>query len=380
MDILALVDKLSRRRSLSVSEYEALITGRTNEAARILAEHSDTIRQSIYGNAVFIRGLIEISNFCKNDCLYCGIRRSNTDCERYRLSEDEIIQCARAGYELGFRTFVLQAGEDPFFTDDFLCPLIRNIKTLFPDCALTLSLGERSFESYKKLYNAGADRYLLRHETADKAHYEKLHPAELSYENRMRCLRELKEIGFQTGCGFMVGSPYQTPALLAQDLKFIEEFKPAMCGIGPFIPHRNTPFKDKAAGTAELTCYLLSVIRIIHPAVLLPATTALDSIDPEGRIRGIKSGANVVMPNLSPSNVRKKYELYNNKAHTGAEAAENKKMLDEQLRGAGYKTVIGRGDFCTTPVFDINLREGDNPTQRKEGLKQASEIAPPALT
>ncbi|WP_428770181.1 [FeFe] hydrogenase H-cluster radical SAM maturase HydE [Treponema sp. HNW] len=351
-DILTLIDTLTRRRSLSLSEYEALITQRTNEASRILAEKADKIKKSVYGNGVFIRGLIEISNFCKNDCLYCGIRRSNKDCERYRLSEEEIINCARTGYELGFRTFVMQAGEDPFFTDDFLCSLIRKLKTLFPDCALTLSLGERSFESYKKLFDAGVDRYLLRHETADKAHYEKLHPAELSYENRMRCLQELKKIGFQTGCGFMVGSPYQTPASLAQDLKFIEEFKPAMCGIGPFIPHKKTPFKDEPAGTVELTCYLLSVIRIIHPHVLLPATTALDSIDPEGRIKGIAAGANVVMPNLSPSNVRKKYELYNNKAHTGAEAAENKKLLDEQLRGAGYRTVIGRGDFCTTPASD----------------------------
>ena len=355
MSILALIDTLTERRSLSLCEYETLITERTDEAAFILAERADKIRKSVYGNGIFIRGLIEISNYCKNDCLYCGIRRSNTGCERYRLSEEEIINCALAGYGLGFRTFVLQAGEDPFFTDDFLCALIHKLKTFFPDCALTLSLGERSFESYKKLYDAGTDRYLLRHETADKTHYEKLHPSELSYANRMCCLQKLKEIGFQTGCGFMVGSPYQTPALLAQDLKFIETFKPAMCGIGPFIPHRNTPFKDEAAGTAELTCYLLSIIRLIHPEILLPATTALDSIDPDGRIRGIRSGANVVMPNLSPSNVRKKYELYNNKAHTGAEAAENKKMLDEQLRGAGYKTVIGRGDVFKAPAFDTKF-------------------------
>ena len=228
MSILALIDTLTERRSLSLSEYETLITERTDEAAFILAERADKIRKSVYGNGIFIRGLIEISNYCKNDCLYCGIRRSNTGCERYRLSEEEIINCALAGYGLGFRTFVLQAGEDPFFTDDFLCALIHKLKTLFPDCALTLSLGERSFESYKKLYDAGTDRYLLRHETADKTHYEKLHPAELSYANRMYCLQELKEIGFQTGCGFMVGSPYQTPALLAQDLNFIETLKPAM--------------------------------------------------------------------------------------------------------------------------------------------------------
>lgn len=352
MNVPALIDALAKNHSLSRTEYEFLIAGRTDDYARILADRADRERRKIYGNTVYIRGLIEISNFCKNDCFYCGIRKSNKRCKRYRLTEADIIGCAETGYALGFRTFVLQGGEDGFFTDNFLCPLIGTLKKRFPDCALTLSLGERSFESYKKLYEAGADRYLLRHETADKTHYGQLHPAELSYDNRMRCLHDLRTIGFQTGCGFMAGSPYQTPAVIAQDLKFIEIFKPDMCGIGPFIPHRNTPFKGKPAGTSDLTCYLLSIIRLIHPAILLPATTALNTIDPEGHIRGIAAGANVVMPNLSPSNVRSKYELYDNKAHTGAEAAENKKILDGQLFSAGYQTVIGRGDVYKPPAHD----------------------------
>lgn len=366
MNISALIDKLAETHSLSRMEYEYLVAERTELSARTLADRADRVRKKIYGNTVYIRGLIEISNFCKNDCFYCGIRKGNKHCERYRLTEADIIGCAETGYALGFRTFVLQGGEDGFFTDDFLCRLIRTLKQRFSDCAITLSLGERSFKSYKRLYEAGADRYLLRHETADKTHYGRLHPAQLSYDNRMRCLHDLRTIGFQTGCGFMVGSPYQTAAVIAQDLKFIETFKPEMCGIGPFIPHRDTPFKEQPAGTSDLTCYLLSIIRLIHPVILLPATTALDTIDPKGRIRGIAAGANVVMPNLSPPNVRNKYELYNNKAHSGAEAAENKKILDEQLFSAGYQTVISRGDVYNPSAYNTKSTRRSNPTQREE--------------
>ncbi len=341
----SLIEKLEKREPLSVAEYEFLITNRTPEIAKILAEKANKLRREIYGNTVFIRGLIEISNICKNDCCYCGIRRSNKNCERYRLSAEEILICCDDGYRLGFRTFVLQGGEDGYFSDEMLCGIIEKIKQRYPDCAVTLSMGEKSEKSYRRLFDSGADRYLLRHETANKAHYEKLHPSEMSFEKRMDCLETLKKIGFQVGCGFMVGSPFQTDRMLAEDLKFIEEFKPDMCGIGPFIPHKDTPFADYCGGTAELTCYLLSIIRLIHPEVLLPSTTALGTISPDGREKGILSGANVVMPNLSPNTVRKKYELYNNKLSDGDEAAERVENLKEKIKSVGYEIVIDRGDI-----------------------------------
>ena len=294
---------------------------------------------------MYIRGLIEISNICKNDCYYCGIRRSNENCDRYRLSKEEILECCKEGYELGFRTFVMQGGEDGYFTDEVLCEIVSKIHHRFPDCAITLSMGERSKESYQKLYEAGANRYLLRHETADKKHYESLHPAKMSCENRIQCLKNLKEIGYQTGCGFMVGSPGQTTEFLAKDLKFIEEFKPDMCGIGPFIPHKDTVFKEEKAGSVELTCYLLSLIRLIHPCILLPATTALGTLDERGREKGILAGANVIMPNLSPLSVRKKYELYNNKISTGQESAQGLEELKLKMQSISYEVVCERGDI-----------------------------------
>lgn len=340
-----LIQRLAAEHRLTRQEYKYLIEHRTPEAAALLAEHAVRARQQIYGNAVYIRGLIEVSNICKNNCLYCGIRGGNANCQRYRLTPEEILACCEEGYELGFRTFVLQGGEDAFYTDELLCDLLHRIKECYPDCAVTLSLGERSRESYQRLYDAGADRYLLRHETADAWHYSKLHPTELTLENRMRCLRDLKEIGYQVGCGFMVGSPYQTADHLAEDLHFIQEFGPHMCGIGPFIPHADTVFKDETPGTLELTCYLLSIIRLIQPNLLLPATTALGTIDPKGREKGILAGANVVMPNLSPASVRKKYMLYDNKASDGAESAQCKAELSERKASIGYEVVTDRGDY-----------------------------------
>ncbi len=343
--MIDLINRLEKEHRLSLEEYEFLILNRNATTAALLAEKAVEVRQKIYGTDVYIRGLIEISNFCKNDCFYCGIRRSNKNCERYRLTKEQILSCCENGYLLGFRSFVLQGGEDIHFSDGVVCEIIGEIKNRFPDCAVTLSLGERSFESYKRLFDAGADRYLLRHETADKAHYEKLHPQEMSHDNRMECLKNLKKIGYQTGCGFMVGSPYQTAAHIAEDLKFIEKFKPEMCGIGPFIPHKETEFKGMSAGTVELTCYLLSIIRLISPNILLPATTALGSIDPKGREKGILAGANVVMPNLSPIDARQKYELYNNKLSSGAESAQGKTELEKCIESVGYKIVTHRGDF-----------------------------------
>lgn len=343
-DISFIVDKLREERSLSLEEYLELVEAYSLENAEHLARYAVAERKKYYSNSVYIRGLIEISNICKNNCLYCGIRRENSDCQRYRLTKEEILDCCREGYELGFRTFVMQGGEDGFFTDDYLCALISEIKEKYNDCAITLSLGERSYESYKKLYEAGADRYLLRHETADEEHYAKLHPENMSYKTRIECLYNLKEIGYQVGCGFMVGSPYQTSENIARDLKFIEEFKPHMCGIGPFIPHRATPFKNEPAGTLALTCYLLSIIRIIAPKILLPATTALGSIDENGREKGILSGANVVMPNLSPYEKRQKYELYNNKLYGDSESAQALCELKQRMNAIGYDIVVDRGD------------------------------------
>ena len=343
-ELFTLVDKLAAGERLTHGELVTLIDGRTPESAAYLAEKAVAVRQAIYGNTVYIRGLIEVSNICKNDCLYCGIRAGNPNCDRYRLTEEDILSACAEGYELGFRTFVLQGGEDGHFTDERLTSLLTAIKTAHPDCAVTLSLGERSRESYQRLFEAGADRYLLRHETATKSHYEKLHPATLSFDNRMRCLRDLREIGYQVGCGFMVGSPYQTTDDIARDLEFIADFKPDMCGIGPFIPHKDTVFADRPAGTLDMTCYLLSIIRLIHPPVLLPATTALGTIHPEGRELGILAGANVVMPNLSPASVRKKYMLYNDKVSDGAESAQSKAELQRRMAAIGYEVVTARGD------------------------------------
>lgn len=340
-----LLDLLSVEHTLKTDEYKYLVENTDISSAEYAAEKAVAIRRSVYGNAVFFRGLIEIGNVCRNDCLYCGIRRSNTNCERYRLTKENILDCCREGYPLGFRTFVLQGGEDASLSSEKICDIVESIKREFPDCAVTLSLGEYSEAEYSEMFASGADRYLLRHETADKEHYQKLHPANMSFENRMRCLYDLKRIGFQTGCGFMVGSPYQTSETIAKDLKFIETFSPEMCGIGPFLPHKDTPFFDKPAGSADMTVYLLSVIRLINPKVLLPSTTALASVSSDGRQRGILAGANVVMPNLSPFSERKKYSLYDGKVFSGSESAQNLEDLRAQMRSIGYDLVTAKGDI-----------------------------------
>lgn len=342
---LKLIEKLRDTHSLSLDEYKYLIDNRCESSMALAQKYAVQLRKSIYSNSVFVRGLIEVSNICKNDCYYCGIRKSNTLCERYRLTKEEILSCCVEGYSLGFRTFVMQGGEDIQLSDEFLCSVISEIKHRYPDCAVTLSLGERSKESYRRLYDSGANRYLLRHETADNSHYQKLHPQNLLLKNRIECLNNLKEIGYQVGCGFMVGSPYQTSDTIAQDLKFIEEFSPDMCGIGPFIPHKDTPFRDHSAGDVELTLFLLSIIRLIKPNILLPATTALGTAKYGGREQGILYSANVVMPNLSPLSVRKKYELYNDKICTDEESAQSLDKLKKSMNAIGYNVVVDRGDI-----------------------------------
>ncbi len=356
-DLLGFIQRLSQGLPLSDEELHALISAPpiedVNASTTIvkfalweetLFKAADSVRQSIYGKNVFVRGLIEFTNFCKNDCYYCGIRCSNHAAKRYRLTEDDILSCCREGYALGFRTFVLQGGEDLYFTDKKICQIISSIKSSWPDCAVTLSIGEKTKESYQSYFNAGADRYLLRHETADRDHYQRLHPAAMSFDNRRRCLADLKEIGYAVGAGFMVGSPGQTPSHLVKDLRFLQELSPQMIGIGPYLVSRDTPFKREFNGSMRQTLRLLSILRLMHPYALLPSTTALGTIHPQGREYGLLAGANVIMPNLSPSDVRQKYALYEKKICTGSESAQCRTSLEHRVQAIGYKIVTDRGD------------------------------------
>jgi len=345
MPLTALIDKLKLQKKLTHAEWVQLISGFTPEDRAYAAELARQTALERFGRNVYFRGIIELSNHCRNDCYYCGIRRSNTCVERYRLSQEDILACCALGYELGYRTFVLQGGEDGYFNDERMVKIVSAIRAGFPDCAITLSLGERSRQSYQALFDAGADRYLLRHESADCRHYSLLHPAELSLENRMRCLRDLKEIGYQTGCGIMVGSPHQTADNIATDMEFMAEFQPHMVGIGPFIPHKDTPFRDEPAGSVPLTLMLLSLTRLMLPDVLLPSTTALGSLQGDGRIQGVLAGCNVVMPNLSPADVRKNYQLYNNKAGMNSDAKSSLDELKNAMHSIGYTVTSARGDY-----------------------------------
>lgn len=309
-----------------------------------LAEKADQVRRQIYGDEVYIRGLIEFTNYCKNNCYYCGIRRDNRNLNRYRLTKEEILECCKEGYSLGFRTFVLQGGEDPYYTDSVMCDIVSSIREKYEDCAITLSIGEKSRKSYEDYFKAGANRYLLRHETADNEHYHKLHPESMSLENRKKCLFDLKEIGYQVGSGFMVGSPYQTTENLISDIRFLQELEPDMIGIGPYLRHNDTPFADQSDGSFELTLRLISILRLIFPYALIPSTTALGTIHPLGREMGLKAGANVVMPNLSPVSVRKLYSLYDNKICTGDESAQCRSCLERRVTNAGYRIVTAIGN------------------------------------
>lgn len=340
-----LIERLERERDLTNAEFAVLLDQSSGADRDFLFERARAVRDAHYGRKVYIRGLIELTNYCKNDCFYCGIRKSNASCERYRLTKEQILSCCESGYALGFRTFVLQGGEDGWYTDERMTDIVRAMRQAYPDCAITLSLGERGRESFKRLYDAGANRYLLRHETADEAHYARLHPVSMTMTHRLQCLRDLKAIGFQTGAGFMVGSPYQTTECIVRDFRFLQELKPQMVGLGPFIPHHATPLKDFPAGSTERTLLCLSIVRLLLPNVLLPATTALATIDGDGRIKGMNAGCNVVMPNLSPLEDRSKYLLYDNKASSGEEAAESLRALREHLAAAGYEVVIDRGDY-----------------------------------
>lgn len=339
------IDLLNREHRLKKSQWIQLFSTFTPEDTAYAKNLAREITDARFGKRIYFRGIVEFSNICKNDCYYCGIRCSNREVSRYRLTPEDILACCQEGYEAGFRTFVLQGGEDGWFSDARMCDIIRTIKSYYPDCAVTLSLGERSRESYQRLFDAGADRYLLRHETADPIHYAHLHPPRQTLADRMRCLADLKEIGYQTGCGIMVGSPGQTPETLAEDMVFMQAFQPQMVGIGPFLPHKDTPFREEASGSVDTTLFILALCRILLPQVLMPATTALGTAEADGRKLGVLAGCNVVMPNLSPAQVRKKYMLYDNKAGTDLTAQQGIALLRRQMEEIGYEVVIGRGDF-----------------------------------
>lgn len=342
MDI---VDKLVAAQGLDDSELAFLIG--TDKYDNALRSAADKVRREMYGNSVFIRGLIEFTNYCKNNCYYCGIRKGNAKAVRYRLSEDDILKCCSEGYALGFRTFVLQGGEDPFFADDKICSIVSAIRSKYEDCAITLSIGEKSRKSYQAYFDAGADRYLLRHETAVESHYQLLHPENQSLAHRKECLFNLKEIGYEVGSGFMVGSPFQTVDNLVADLRFLQELQPDMIGIGPFITHSDTPFCKFPSGSLALTLRMISTLRLLFSKANIPSTTALASIDADGHKLGLQAGANVIMPNLSPTSVRGNYTLYNNKAYSGSESAQNLATLRNVAASAGYEIVTARGDALT---------------------------------
>lgn len=347
MNLEEIVNKLYVNNNASKNELLFLIQNIDSKHKKLLIEKSNILRSKYFSNKVYTRGLIELTSYCKKDCLYCGIRRSNNKADRYRLEIKDILECAKRGYKLGYKTFVLQGGEDSYYTDEKLINIIKKLKQEYTDCAITLSLGERSYRSYKDLYNAGADRYLLRHESASKKLYESIHPGE-NFGNRLKSLKNLKKIGYQTGAGFMVGIPGQTDEDLVKDLIFIKNFNPEMCGIGPFIPHKDTPFKHYNHGSLDKTILMLAIVRLLLPKVLLPATTALASINPKGREMGLKAGGNVIMPNLSPMVVRRKYSLYDNKAYILEEDAKYRNMIDKNLKKVGFEIVDSRGD---SPYF-----------------------------
>lgn len=344
--VLDYIDELHRNENLKDEELLYILDHITEEEAQILFEKALTRKTQFYDDTVFMRGLIEFTNYCKQNCAYCGIRAGNPKADRYRLSKEAILHCCEEGYRLGYRTFVLQGGEDPHFTDSVLEDIIKSIKSTYPDCAVTLSIGERSYESYQKLKAAGADRYLLRHETASKELYESLHP-NMSFENRRRCLEDLKTIGFQVGAGFMVGLPNQTHADLVKDLRFLKTIQPEMIGIGPYIPHDDTPLKGSIGGTVEKTLILLALVRLLVPQALLPSTTAMGTLDPKGREKALKAGGNVVMPNLSPIDVREKYALYKDKICTGDEAAHCRQCIEGRIKSVGFRVDMGRGDHVS---------------------------------
>lgn len=321
--------KAKTHHNLEKSEIIQLLNSDGNE----LFKTADEVRQEFVGDEVHLRGLIEFTNICRQTCKYCGIRRENSKVNRYRLSKDEIISMARHGVRNGFKTLVMQGGEDSFFTKDLICEIIFEIKKM--DVALTLSLGERSFEDYKAFKDAGADRYLLRIETTDKELYKSVHPG-MSFENRKRCLYDLKSLGYETGTGCLIGLPGQTVESLADDILFFKELDADMVGVGPFIPHPETPFAKSSCGSFNLALKVMAITRLLLPNINIPATTAMETLSPNGRLIALQSGANVFMPNITEGVSPSKYEIYPDKS--GINGAKNGIIgeINENLK------VIGR--------------------------------------
>lgn len=345
IDVGEAVALLETTRKLSVQEWHALLVSFAGAGRQQLAAEARKVACSMFAGGVYVRALIEISSYCRNNCLYCGLRCSNPLASRYRLDKNDILSCCDRAARLGFNTFVLQGGEDPVQSDEWLAGVVSAIKQRYPEKAVTLSVGERSVQGYAMLREAGADRYLLRHETADDGHYSFLHPSNMSASNRRRCLQVLGSLGYQVGAGMMVGSPGQTVEHLVKDLMLLDELRPQMIGIGPFIPAAGTPFAAEPPGSAETTLLLISLLRLRFPAALIPATTALATLLPDGTEQGVLAGANVVMPNVTPPEAREKYTIYNNKKITGSEAAEQLAALDERLNRIGYYVDFSRGDY-----------------------------------
>ncbi len=343
MKIIKLIDKLYENNNLDYDEIVFILNNIEEAGKDYLIQKAHETRMKTYGNKVFFRGLIEFTNHCIKGCKYCGINSKNSNISRYRLELDDILLCCEMGYNLGYKTFVLQGGEDNYYTDDKVIETIKTIKSRYPNVAITLSIGEKSYKSYEMYFNAGADRYLLRHETANRELFQRIH-TNTSYDNRIDCLWNLKKIGYQVGAGFMVGIPNQTKEDLAMDMIFLKRLEPEMVGIGPFIPHKDTIYKDEIGGTLEDTITMIALTRLFLPYSLLPATTALGTISPMGREKGLKAGANVIMPNLSPINVREKYSLYNGKISSLNEVAEFKDLIEKSIVSSGFTIDMSRGD------------------------------------
>lgn len=342
-----LVELLASGKELDATDLGQLLRSAATDqnVLNLLRQNAVRTARKQFGLGIYIRGLIELSSYCYCDCLYCGLRRSNRSAERYRLSIDEVMECCKEGYKLGFRTFVLQGGEDGTHSDEWLEELVCRIRSRYEDVAITLSLGERGEASYLRLKRAGANRYLLRHEAANEALYESLHPKGRGLQHRLSCLEALKRCGYQTGMGMMIGVKGQTIEHLVEDLLLIRKMQPEMVGIGPFLPHHATPLGNEPAGDLQLTLATIAIVRLMLPHALIPSTTALATLTPRGRLEGILSGANVVMPNLSPSDVRAKYAIYENKASWGKEAAEGLAALESELQSIGYHIDYARGDY-----------------------------------
>ena len=339
-----LIDTLRERHELAPYQYKALLMMRDADDVEYLMSQARKMSQEQFGTGIYLRGLIELSNVCRNDCLYCGIRCSNRDVTRYTLTHEQVLASCEQGYQLGFRTFVLQGGEWSEERSQWIADIIAAIRQGWPDCAITLSLGEHPRETYALWREAGADRYLLRHETHNERLYSLLHPQGMTLQHRLQCLDWLKELGYQVGAGIMVGSPFQTLNSIVEDIQYLISFKPHMIGIGPFIPQHDTPFARFPAGNVDLTARLYAILRLAVPTALIPTTTAMATLTPDGRLKGILAGANVVMPNLSPEDLRAYYALYDNKAALGAESAQGIKKLADELATIGYHIDWSRGD------------------------------------